>query len=456
MTRAEPVPLGGVDVFQVMCDRAMRAAGLPGNHGAYIVELRGRIDPRQLEARLERAVRAAFELSWRLERRLASGPRWRAAGEARRAPPPVRVLEARAGLDGILARATELLADRVDGDAPWAFDVVRGADRDAVVLRWSPVLTDGKGADRLVSWIGSGSEAGPEPPPPASERFASSERPLAALDREARLALSRAYNERLLHLGRTPILSPAGAHRVPNATYAVRPRTRALRVALGLDETRAFDARVRSAARLAETSVMVIAALRALDRLLVARGFAPPQYAVPVPVSLDPKGGCARFFGNHLTMVTLALRREELVDDACAIARLAEQQRDAVRRRLDLGMLAALSFARALPMPIYLALLRRPFAGEVASIVVSNPGAPSIATFAGLEVADAYPLPAVLLPPGLQVVLTRYGGRLSAQIVYVDPAVSVPEARRFAGVLRAELLGERPPERREPEAAAAV
>src|SRR4051812_44128891 len=84
---SESVLLGGVDVFHLVNDRHMRSRGLAGNHCAYVLELDGRLDIGRLQARLENAVRAVPELSWRLAGGFPFRPRWVARRE--RSVPPV-------------------------------------------------------------------------------------------------------------------------------------------------------------------------------------------------------------------------------------------------------------------------------------------------------------------------------------------------------------------------------
>jgi hypothetical protein len=220
-----------------------------------------------------------------------------------------------------------------------------------------------------------------------------------------------------------------------------------LRITLSAEETAAFDRRVRERARLAESAVMLLAAARLADAAVRARGHAPPQHVIPMPLSLDPKAGARRLFGNHLSMLMLALRRDELADERRALARLAEQQRSAVRDKLDLAMIAALDVARWLPGPAYRWLMGRPFHGELASLIFSNPGAVTIQAFAGLPVVSAYPLPTVVTPPGLQVIFSRFQGRLSASIVHAEGLLREDEAAAMPEALRAELLGEAAPGR---------
>lgn len=440
---SDAVVLGGVDVFHLMNDRAMRARGLAGNHCAYVLMLDGRLDARALERRLARAIAWMPELRYRLEGGFPRLPRWRSAPDA---APPLTVLDQGERPLFATPRAfhperplvEERLEERVDGSSPWHLDLVRGKEHDTLVFRWFHSLADAKSAERLIAWIGSGDGDEPEPPPPEDERFASSERPIAKLDRDARMALMRAYNAHMMQLGRVPILSLANASR---AKPPKRPLTHAMRVELSVEETRAFEHRVRTRARLAETSVMVWLVARMLDREMLARGYAPPRTCIPVPLSLDPKIGSQRMFGNHLSMMMFALDRDDLASEARAVASLADQQRAIVRQKLDLGMAAALDFARWTPGPVYRALSKHPFGGrEMGSFVFSNPGAVGITRFAGVPVIDGLPLPAVIAPPGFQVIMSRFGGRLSALVGWVDGALERVRVDRMAEELRAEMV----------------
>lgn len=442
MTGPADTLLGGIDVFHLINDRALRRAGLSGNDCLVVVELAGRLDAARLQRRLERAVLALPELRWRLDDPLLGRPRW--VLDPRRRAPAARIHELSTSAPAELsARVEALLADRVGGERLWAVDVLRrpagpaqaGAG-DVLVFRYFHPLVDARGAERLVRWLGSGEGDEPEAPPPPEERHASSERAIAALDRDARIALARAYKAHVFAVGERPIRSLAGAS--PRGAAATPPRVRRLLLSEG--ETRAFDRRVRERARLAETSLMLLGSARLNDRLLRARGAAPPRHVIPVPISLDPKAGARRLLGNHLSMLHFALDREELADERAAVARLAEQQRAAVREKLDLAMIAALDLARWLPGPAYRWLREQPFAGELASLIFSNPGPSALSSFAGVPAVDAYHVPAVAVPPGLQIIFSRFAGRLSATIVCSSGLLREDESAALPEVLRADLL----------------
>lgn len=422
------IPLGGVDAFHLVNDRVMRARGLAGNHCLFVVAVDGRLDVQRLVHRLERAVALLPELRRRLVATPA-GPAWQET-----AAPPVSLRVRTIAAADLDATLEALVDQRVGGDHPWSVTLLRTETGDVFVWHWFHALCDARGAERFVAWLGSGGDGGPPDPPPPEDREDSGARPLAKLDRKARLERTRAYGDHMLKHARTPIVSLA-------SIGGKLGRTRVVRVHLTADETRAFDKRVRERAKLAETSVMVFASARLFDALVRGRGLAPAQHLVPVPLSLDPKAGATRMFGNNLTMMTFSLRRDDLADLGRAVATLGEQQRAIVKEKLDVGMLASLDFAKVVPAGIYHWFLTRPFGGEMSSFVFSNPGAVSLATFAGLPVNDAFALPSVATPPGFQVIFSRHGGRLSALVGFIEGTLWPAEERSLAQQLRTELLG---------------
>jgi hypothetical protein len=421
--------LGAADVFQRVHDGDMRAEGRAGNQTAFVMRLDGRVDEALLARRLARAADAVPELAARVAGLVPWRARW---ATDRAAPPPVRVVAP--GSRSVDDVAASLLDEPVATGGALAADVVRGADADAIVLRVHHALADARALDRLAAWLGAGE--GDAPPEPPAERFPTS--PLDGLPRARRLALMRAYNERVIDLGKEPVLSPASpapGRPTPRAPGA----TRVVSVRFDEAETRALDARVRAEAGLAETAYFVVAAARAVTDLLDRRGLRPTRLVVPVPASLDPKAGATRLLGNHVTMLMLALERADLDDRRRALASLAAQQRDVVRGKLDLGALAALDFARYLPRFVYRRVERGPMRGEIGSFVLSNPGAVTTRAFLGRPAVDAHPFPSVVSSPGLQIVASRFAGRLAFTLGFLDAVVEPREADRLAARLRAAL-----------------
>ncbi len=415
-------PLGAIDLFHLSTHRELVAQRLGPNACAMVAELDGRVSLERVRERVRVAASVVPELGWRLGRDRRFERVWRAGG------PPMTVEERRV-TGSVLDAAVAALELRSDGDAPWRLSVLRGPERDALALTWFHPATDARGATRLLAFLGDEGAAVPQ------KRFLTGDRLLSKLDAKERRALTQAYVAHVFALGKSPILS------LQRAAGARRPGAqRAIRVRFDAAATQAFYGSLRKRAGLADTSLMLWAAGRVVDRLMRERGMCPPRQLVPVPLSLDPKKGSERMFGNHLTMMMLALDRDDLLDEARAVAHLAAQRRDIVRNKLDVGMLAAIVASRHVPRWVVDHLSRRPFAGERSSYVLSNPGAIELERLFGLTVRDAYAVPTLLPAPGFQVTFDGFGGRLSAMFMFREGYVSEHEVRRALPAFERDLV----------------
>lgn len=415
-------PFGAIDLFHLSTHEELRAARLGPNACAMVAELEGRVAPERVRGRLARAARELPELSWKMGRNRRLERVWKRGGGG----PDFREVQAAGDL---LATVVAELDTPIGGDAPWRLLHVHGPERDALALTWFHPATDARGAQRLLSWLGD------EEAPAPDKRFMTGDRLLEKLDATKRRELTTAYIQHAFELGKHPILSlqRAAGRRSPGAQ-------RAIRVRLTEGETKAFYGSLRKRAGLADTSLMLWAAGRMVDRMMAARGLSPPRQLVPVPLSLDPKKGSKRMFGNHLTMMMLALDREDLLDESTAVAHLAEQRRSIVRNKLDVGMLAAISASRHVPRLIMDYVSRRPFDGERSSYVLSNPGAIELDTLFGVRVCDAYAVPTLLPAPGFQITIDGFEGRLSLMVMYREGFVSGTEIEALLPDFQRDLL----------------
>ncbi len=333
--------LGAVGVFHLRGHEELRAAGFSGNHCALALALDGRLE---LEA-LDRRVRALDDGMDEL-RRYPSLDRTLAPVWKQVAPGASRLLVTTSDLDGeseLLEAAVGLIGEPLPPRATWQLHVLRGKRHDHVVFRWLHPLTDAHGANRLVASLGAALN---EPLPARELRTKTSDELLPAGMRERHAFASR-YFRHVMRLARRPVVSACGpaAAREPGAMRAVRLR-------LSESESRAFTASLRKRASLSDTSVLLWASARMLDRALLRRSLCPIHYLVHVPVSLDSKVERARMFGNNLSMMMLELDRDALFDERRAVESLAAQRRDLVREKLDVAMVAALSVTRRLPAPL--------------------------------------------------------------------------------------------------------
>jgi hypothetical protein len=305
------------------------------------------------------------------------------------------------------------------------------------VLRWFHPLTDARGASRLMAWLGGDVPNDRLEAPPIAARRQDPAHLLAKYPRRERLELSRAYFRHIIALSQRPILSLHGA-----AGGGHVGRARALRLQFDEDVTKGFYRSLRKRAKLADTSVLTYAVGRMVDGALRRRGYSTPRQLVPIPLSLDAKQDSERMFGNHLTMMMLSLDRDDLADEARAVASLAAQRRAIVREKLDVGMLAALDMGGRLPARLYNWAACKPFGGERSSYVVSNPGELVLPSFLGRPIRDAFSAPIVLARPGFQVIADRFRGRLGVLVVFREGVIDEAEVRASLPAFERDLLGD--------------
>jgi len=420
LSRARPTdqPLGGIDIFHLRTDDELRQHWGERNTCAILASLDGRVDLERLHRRLAEGPPG---LRYRLRRTPRAPYCWRPGRELPRVT--VRALGATSPLEATVAA----LREPADERRPFHLVVMRGDDHDAIALVWFHAITDARGATRVLDWLG-GERPAPEVP------FLTSDRLLDKLDGAAQRQLTTSYIEHAFELGTRPILSLEGT------TKSAPGRQRGLRWRLTPGETTAFESSLRARAGLADTSLVLWAAARLLDRVMEARGYCPPRQVVPVPVSLDPKRGCERLFGNHLTMMLLGLEREELQDERAAVQSLARQRRHIVRGKLDVGMISAMRSTAWMPWRLVDHLSRRPFAGERSSFVLSNPGELPLTRLFDARVTDAVAVPTVP-SPGLMVTTDRFDGRRSILWSHREGLLSPRELRAQLPAFRRDLLG---------------
>ena len=80
--------------------------------------------------------------------------------------------------------------------------------------------------------------------------------------------------------------------------------------------------------------------------------------------------------------------------------------------------------------------------GEIASIVIANPGKSlsDLSTFMGIPVSYQHHVPTVVIPPGIGVVFYTYSGKLFITLAYLEGMISPVEADEFLQKIRSHLL----------------
>jgi hypothetical protein len=80
--------------------------------------------------------------------------------------------------------------------------------------------------------------------------------------------------------------------------------------------------------------------------------------------------------------------------------------------------------------------------GEIASIVIANPGKSlsQLSKFMGISVNYLHHVPTIVIPPGIGVIFHTYASKLFITLAYLEGMISPPEADQFLQGIRSQLL----------------
>ena len=312
------------------------------------------------------------------------------------------------------------------------FDAVaRRGGGFCLVLTWSHLLFDGKGAELFCAELARLCEDGDAqaetsarsaPPRPGRSLFQKFRRTRSAMDYQTGLQETGAPSLG----GRGP--APGGPNYevvtfTPDQSAAIR--TRAERLGGGLFPITFFVACVA----------------HAQDRVFRHRGRRPAGYVVCVPTQTRKRGAREPIFHNHVAPLFFNPRREHLTNVAETAAAMRSQFATMVRDRVAESFDAVLDLMRPLPDRAFLGLVRAQYGGELCTCFSSHTGSFAIDAFAGAPVTNAYHLPCLGTPPGTGIFFGEHGARLNVTVSWRDSALTGEERGLMVAQLHDDLLG---------------
>ncbi len=413
-----PRELKNCDFFVRSFDAMMRQRGEGGHVAHSVLELESTPDPQALLAALEHLVDRYEMLSAVLRQpsRFVM-PRWE-AGACRRVPVvhwrQERGVEALSGWPGaaVCERAEDEAARWIN--TPLAFDQTGGGERVRLVLvakrgggallmmSWSHLLVDGKGAELLLMALDRLHRTGQCALRELEEQPAPETRHLGQLWKSASPMTWRFEELRKVKFeALAPRRASSGA-----LAYEVRVLTEA--------ETAAVKRRMRGFSELVNLPFQLACAMRAHDAVFAHRGQRPDSLMCSVPVQTRKKGGAGPLFQNHLVMFFAQCARRELETLEQAAASLAEQHQRFLREGLDRAFDDLMRLMRWVPSGLYVKLVNWRMKGLLNSFFHSDTGefAPGMESFLGARVRTAYHVPGFSSPPGTGLFVNEKHGRL--------------------------------------------
>lgn len=435
------VRLSGGDHFFHAIDRRMRRTGIQGNVCRIAIRLEPGLKAEMLRHRLEASPFFKWLSRVRLIRRLPPFPAiWQAAAQ------PAGILHEHesngTSADGLasLPPAAVRRNLRPDQNPALAFDLVRYRDGSVHLLySWHHALMDLRGAELLLHHLREEGRTADlsdllDPAQTGSNWLVAGRDYL----RQARLA--RGSVEVLNTVCREPLFSL-----VPATRPAGRCRDDCRVMVFTEEETTRLDAHCeRLNASFRRSSFYLAATLQSVHRIASRRGNQHDAYLVPVPHEVRRRGACGPIFSNRLTFLFHRIEPRQAGNMTETLSALRHQMTDQIRQGSPEAFLAALELFKPMPLGWCATRLSHPTQGKVASFFFSDAGetCAGIDDLFGTRITAVTHLAPGSRPPGLTVVFSRFRGRLSVTLAWVEDCLSPDEVSELELGLRRALLGE--------------
>jgi len=448
--------LNGCDYLMLGFDRELRRSGFAGNSCQIVLELPCPVCPVALQSRLEKLA-AHYPILNAFPGGLST-PYWKLGRGALRPlvrfhpfanslggadlPSKPRRGEGQSGSTAcdptapLTTAVSSALAQRIfneplaaaDGEL-LRFDLIEGeGEHMTLVFTWAHALMDAPGAELFLALVGQEDlplPAVPSPAPPPSmglrERCARAWQNLHQIDRFGRTA-PRCLGAR--HSKAPPMLQYRVERFSPEETQTIRANA------------------VRHCGLLGDGQYHAAAAVLELHRLHQRLGSPSPSYVLPVPVGLRAKGTDEPLFGNQVAMMMFQFMPEQLTSIETAVAACKAQTEQAMRGGLLESSRILGDLFRFLPLPVYMALLKRGLHGEICSLFFGDTGAvkPQLKNFLGAAIDDFAHVAPATPQPGIGVIFYRFRSALRMTLVHSLQVLNETEAAEFAQALRTRLL----------------
>ena len=421
------LPLGGCDCYLLALDAWMASRGQGRQRVVTFLELEGAFSTGQLRNALG-AFAAAYPVVFaKIVRNPPCGiPEWRPS-----APGIVECMEHPPGTPaGDIAR--KRMEEGCGGHL--AFDVLPRPEGATVLMTWSHLLWDARGAELTLAEISRFAEAPGRAGMPR-ERWG-----FPAAARRGfleKLRAVRPFVTRHSELRKELVVALGGSEPAPG-----QPRFELLR--FDADQTAQIRRRAAEVTGGIFTLPYFLAVtMRAHAAVLRRRGVAEGALECSVSAQLRKRGHAGALFQNQLSQIFFSLGVGETGDLEGTARALHGQFERANREGIIPAFLIMVDWMRRLPGFLYRRFLEREASGRIASFYYGHTGTflPGLDRFCGAGIADGWHVPTVFQPPGTGLFFSERAGRLTASLCWRSGVLSEAEVAVMRDQIHSDLLG---------------
>ncbi len=444
----DPIPFFGSDCFILALNGLMQRNGQAPLLGQTVLTLAETPDIASLKNALASLANRHPLLRAKVRRFFFFPPSWQIPTSPAPLPPfflwhenaspsssPLRPLPADSlPIEDPLAFQKKLLSSPLlPRDEPWHFRadlILLQNGKCSLILTWSHLLLDGKGAELLLQELQNLDSLPPCSPPPKNQKKHTS-------TLKQKFALLKKIASHFSSLAQTGFPSLSRPKKTSGNTKHADFET----VFFSEKETAAMKQKSEAmVGPLFHLPFYLAGAFRAIHAAFLLRSLECASLAVSIPSQTRPKKGASPLFQNRISMFFFRLHKEEMLSFSSAVQSLSQQFAKMTREKLDEAFSLLLDALRWLPPRLSIAFVLFQGKGNFTSFFHSHTGEflPGTDRFFSAKIENGFHVPAVSSPPGTGVFLSEFRGKTTMTVSWRDGDLSPREKEAILHSLRTD------------------
>jgi len=183
-------------------------------------------------------------------------------------------------------------------------------------------------------------------------------------------------------------------------------------------------------------------AMRGHRRVLADRGIFNGSLECPISVQKRKKGTNGPIFQNQVSQMFFSLKLSETESLETSTRMLLDQYSSMAKSGFDEAFLIMTNWMRRLPLNLYRIFMKREASGQISSFFHAHTGTfmSGIQNFCGGAIQDGFHVPSVSRPPGTGLFFSERDGRLTATLCWRGGVISTEEVETMQQMIRGDLL----------------
>ena len=420
-------PLSGCDCYIAALDDFMVRSGQGEHRCVSMVEVSERFSLPSLRSGLDRFVASHPMLGARITRAYPGAvPSW----EKKVGTPEIEVKEHSAHTDPV-DLAKRLLA--TDWRGMMRFDVVPLGKNSMILMSWSHLIFDGRGAELALAEISRLSASSSNPDSRTSSHSIPDVRPMGIRDK---LKAVKPFIDRYWLLRNEQVRSAGEEAKGSNVSDFLLIRF-----------TEQESEIIRQKAQQLTGGIFLLpyflaVAMRGHRRVLVERGIRNGSMECPISLQKRKRGTNGPIFQNQVSQMFFSLKLSETESLETATRMLLDQYSSMAKSGFDEAFIIMTNWMRRLPLNFYRIFMKREASGQISSFFHAHTGTfmSGVPNFCGGAIQDGWHVPSVSQPPGTGLFFSEREGRLTGTLCWRVGVISTEEVATMEQMIRGDLL----------------